>query len=1146
MRLTTIIIIAATMQVSAKSYSQNITLNVKKATLQEVFGLIKEQTGYSFLWEQSLLEKMPRINESLKNADIEKAMNTCLRGLPLTFDIKDKIIYIKAKQATPPTSTILSAIAPIQNKIHGRVTDSTGKPIAGASVVIKGTHNGTLTNVSGEYALMAKPGDILLFSYIGYKNKEVTVNESDEINISLIAAITSLEDVVMVGYGSQKKINLTGAISTVSGKVLEDRPITNIGRGLQGQLPGLNITSSSGQPGKGTSFNIRGFTSINGGSPLILVDGVQTDINDLNPDDVATATVLKDAAASAVYGSRAAFGVILITTKSGKSGVPKISYGMNYATHKITNLPDVITDPGTVVDIKNAAYYSYYGVNDPDWGTATEVAYDHKRSADPSLPTAYVDPTNPTLYDYAGSTNWFNELYKPHNSSQTQNLSVTGGTDKITYYFSADYNNQGGVFRYNPDYYNRYNVRGKLDFKLTNWLHIYTNSAYNRTQYNYPTLWTSDWTTGDLYHSIGRANSLDVLKNPDGSWTSAGVYIGFLKDGGRGNTITNEIQNTIGFATSFFNDTWRIKGDYTFRSTNNYNQSYQVAIPYETGPGQQIYYAGHSNASAWADDNAYQAINVYSEYEKTFGKHYFKGMIGYNQESNNYDYFSAERDNLISDNIGYLDVATGATPSVAGNGYQWAVRGIFSRLNYIYDNKYLLELDGRYDGSSRFPPSQHYAFFPSASAGWRISEEPFFRGLKQVVNNLKLRASYGSLGNDQSLGNYSFIPTLGSKTISNILGGLQPIAVYPPNLVSPNLTWEKVYSKNLGLDITLFKRFNATLDVYQRDTKNMITQGFQLPSVLGASQPLENAADLRTKGWDLNLTYNNQFQLGNKPFTYSIHASVWDDQTVITRYNNPSKLWQVNAGVAPYYQGQHVGEIWGLTDLGIFQTDAAAQAAPDQSALMGYYNLNKAGELQYADRNHDGKIDLGDGTVGNPGDASVIGNTTPRYQFGGGGNFTWNNFDLSFFFQGVGKEDFWPQYSGYYWSMFWAPWENVNSTILNNTWTPQNPNALFPTLKGWRVEDAGVWKDLGVPQSRYIYSAAYIRLKNLTVGYSFNFASLKKIGIDRLHIYFSGEDLWESDHLPQGFDPEGLGGSWGPGKVYPFQRSYSFGINATF
>ncbi|SDT24750.1 TonB-linked outer membrane protein, SusC/RagA family [Mucilaginibacter mallensis] len=1034
-----------------------------------------------------------------------------------------------------------------QTKISGTVVDETEAVLPNVTIRLK-TNPSTLTSTDskGHFQInVNNENEYLILSFVGYARQEVAVKGNTALTIHMKPTAGGLNEVVVVGYGTQKKVDLTGAVSTVSGEVLENRPIDNIGRGLQGELPGLNITSYNGKPGTPATFNIRGFTSINGGGPLILVDGVETSLDDINPDDVASATVLKDAASSAVYGSRAAFGVLLITTKSGHTGAPKITYNFNYSVHKITNLPDVVTDPGTVVDYKNEAYSAYYGSN---LYNATETAYAHQRSANPSLPATIVDPST-GQYDYLGGTNWFNEAYKSGNPSQIHNISVSGGTDKVTYYFSAGYNSQDGIFRYNPDYYDRYNLRAKLDIELTKWLHITTNSAYNRTTYNSPSLQNGYWVSqGDFFHAIGRENSLAVPKNPDGSWTSAGVAIGFLEQGGRTDTVNNRTQNTIGFNTSFFNNSLRIKGDYTFRSTNNYMQGYQIPVPYETGPDKTVSYAGTSLAYAAADDQSYYNINLYAEYEKNFGtKNYFKAVLGYNQEENNYNSFSASNNNLISNSIGTLNETTGTPPSVGANGYQWALRGYFARLNYEYDKKYLLEIAAREDGSSLFPSDQHYGFFPSASVGWRVSEEPFFKSLLNVVNSLKFRASYGSLGNDQSLQNYQFIPVLTSGTTGSILGGTQQTYVGAPNLVSPNITWETITTKNLGIDVTFFKKLNATFDIYRRYTNNMITQGFALPAVLGATQPLENAADLRTDGWELNLTYNDETTIAGKPFKYGIHANLWDNQSIITKYYNPTGYFLNNPinGSPAYYNGAHVGDIWGLTDIGIFQTNAAAKAAPDQSLFQGYYNLNQAGELQYKDLNHDGKITYGNGTISNPGDMSVIGNTTPRYNFGFGGNFTYDNFDFSVFFQGVGKESFYPGNSGYYWGMFFAPWENVYQNIVGNTWTPQNTNAFYPSLKGWRAGDAGSLLDLATPQSRYIYSAAYIRLKNLTVGYTFPMPMLKKIGVDRIRVYVSGEDLWESDKLPQGYDPEGLRG-YASGELYPFQRAYSFGVDVKF
>ena len=1149
MKLTILFLTIACLHAYSRGYSQEtVSLSVKKMELRRLFTIIQRETSYKFLYKDDVLPGDIRVSLDVSELPVTQVLDAALAHTALTYKILDNdLVVITTKDDGVP-----------DREVHGRVTDETGMPLQGVSVKVKGTEAGTMTDVNGAFSINVPDDATLIISAVGYGMQEIAAKGAVD-GIHLRKQAASLDQVVVVGYGTQKKSDVTGSVASIGGEVLESRPIPNIGRGLQGELTGLNITSASGQPGQGAVFNIRGFTSINGGSPYILVDGVPTDINDLNPNDVASVTVLKDAASAAVYGSRAPFGVILITTKSGKkgNGSPVISYSNNFDMQTIAHLPPIVTDPYTVMTLKNESYAGYYGVN--EYSTA-ELAYAQQRSKNPSLPATIVSaatagsPIADQQYDYFGSTDWFNVLYNSSNPSQTHNLNVSGATDKISYYLSGGYNQQTGEFRYSPDLYDRYNLRAKLSIAATKWLTISDNTAYNRTQYNAPSLWTSDWTSGDLFHQIGRANSLSVLKNPDGSWTEDGTYVGFVAAGGRSNTITNEIQNTLGFATNFFDNTFRVKGDFTFRAADVSDGGYQVALPYETGPSQAIYEAGHSDASYSTSDVGYQVLNLYSEYEKTFGKHYLKALVGFNQELYNFDSSYASNNNLISNNVGYLGQTTSTTPSVGGGAYQWAIRGGFYRLNYAYKGRYLLELDGRYDGSSRFPVGSHYGFFPSASAGWRVSDEPFFEPLKHTVNSLKLRGSYGTLGNDQSLGNYSFIPILSSGQVGNLLGGAQPVAVYPPNLVSSSLTWEQIYTKDLGVDFNILKKLDGTFDWYQRDTKKMITQGEQLPSVLGATQPLENAADLRTSGWELNLSYKDQFNLGGKPFYFTIRGNVWDNQTVITNFYNPSGFWFGSSygGLYPgaytgnYYKGMHIGDIWGMKTLGIFQTNAEGSAWADQSKLAGYYPSNVAGEIKYADLNHDGKVDYGNGTLADPGDARVIGNSSPRYSFGGGGNFSWNGFDLSFFLQGVGKEDFWPGTSGYYWGMFFAPWENVLKSNIGTTWTPTNPNAFYPSLKGWRAGDDGPWVDLAVPQTRYILHAAYLRLKNVTIGYTLPGRILRRYGIDQLRFYVSGEDLWERTKLPDAFDPEGLGGTWGTGKVYPFQRAFSYGLSLRF
>ncbi len=1129
MKLTILLLTIAGLHAYSLGWSQEtVSLSVKGMELRKLFALLQRESSYKFLYKDEVVPDSVRVSLNVSGTPVPQVLDQALRNTALTYKVLDNDLVV-----ITPLSLVFQDIL-----VQGMVKDDTGNPLPGATIKVKGSKAGTQTGSDGSFSIRVPDDAVLQISAVGFASLEVPARNFTA--VALKRQVGSLDQVVIVGYGTQKQSDITGAVGTISGKVLEDRPIVNVGRGLMGEVPGLNITSASGQPGSPAVFNIRGFTSINGGTPLILVDGISTSPDDINPLDIASVTVLKDAASAAVYGARGPFGVVLITTKSGKKGAPTISYSANYAVKKITHLPDVVTDPYTVATMQNTSYSAYYGTN---LHNASYMAWVQQISKDPSMSRVRVDPANPAVYDYAGSTNWFNEIYAPTNSAQIHNLTVSGGGDKLDYYLSGGYNQQQGVFRYDPDVYNRYNLRAKLNLQVNKWLRLYTNSAYNRTNYNAPSLWTSDWTSGDLYHQIGRQFSLSTPENPDRSWTSSGVYVGFLTQGGRSNTVTNEFQNTIGFESDFFNNTWRVKGDYTFRSTDDYTRAYQIPENYETGPSQTVYQAGHSNASNSADTYAYTDLNLYSEYENTFNKHhYFKALLGYNQEMNSYDGFSASNNDLISDAIGYLSGTTGAVPTVSGTGNEWTIRGAFSRLNYAYDGKYLLEVDGRYDGSSKFPTNNQYVFLPSGSLGWKVSEEQFFYSLKPTISALKLRASYGALGNNQSLtSDYPFVPLLSSGQIANVLGGAQPTAVYAPNLVDPNLKWETIYTKDLGVDMTVMRHLDVTFDVFQRDTKNMISNGPELPAVLGNTPPLQNAADLRTSGWELNLNYTNQFNIGASPFHFSIHAGLWDNQTVITKYGNPSKYWFGG----DYYVGQHVGDIWGLSTAGIFQTNAEASQAPDQTVVEGYYG-QQAGEIKYKDLNKDGKVDYGAGTVANPGDARVIGNTTPRYSFGFGTNMSWHSIDLSVFFQGIGKESFWPGTSGYYWSQFFSPWDNVYKNIIGTTWTPQNPNAFYPSLKGWRAGDDGAWRDLAVPQTRYIFSAAYMRLKNLSIGYTLPMPALHRAGIKQVRFYFSGEDLWEWTKLPKVFDPEGLGGSWGAGKIYPFQRGYSFGADIRF
>ncbi len=1029
-----------------------------------------------------------------------------------------------------------SFVASQQSKVvvKGKVTATDGSPLPGVSVSIKGTPIGVITDVNGEYQItLPKSARQLQYSFVGMKYQLIAINGQREINVSLLPDTKDIDEVVVVGYGSQKRVNLSGAVESVSSKVLENRPIINTGYGLQGVIPNLNITVNNGRAIDVPSFNVRGFTSLNGGDPLILVDNVPLDTYELsriNPNDIASVSVLKDAAASAIYGARAAFGVVLITTKSAKSNKLSVSANVNYSIRTLGKVPEIVTDPYTVMQYKHDAGTPLYNLYPEE-----ARAYAKKRSEDPSLPAVIIDPQNSQRWAYYGSTNWLHEAYKNTAPSYDANVNISKKDDKSSYLLSAEYFRQDGMFRYGNDTYNRYNLRGKADFLLLPWLKIGSNTTLDYGYYNEP-----DFDGAAFFHNINRTNSLDVLKNPDGSWTQSGASaLGRLQSGGRDDTWNNEFQTTFSGELSLLKDCWSINGDATFRRENQYYKAFDVPVMYKTGPSEStIGYVG-SNPS-WAKDWAYylryNVFNVYTDFHKELkGGHFIQALLGYNQEYKIAESFSALRSGLVSNQFPSIDLATG-DKNIGEDIDDWSVRGAFYRVNYRYHDKYIFEADGRFDGSSRFPKNDRFGFFPSASLAWVLSSEGFMDGVKDFtkMDFLKFRGSYGSLGN-QNVGSYAYIPEMSSYQSSMILDGQYPLCVDDPSLVSKSLTWEKVSTVNGGIDMEFFKnRLLFLLDVYNRYTKGMLVKGKTLPAVLGAGEPQMNAGNLKTQGEELSVQWKDNFMLCNSPFNWSVRFILADSKTFITKYDNPDK------SLYDYYDGEELGTIWGLVTEGFFQTKEELKTHADQTAVgsddQSY--LFDVGDLKFKDINKDGKVNRGQWTLKDHGDFVKIGNSSSRYPFSIDLNAAWKGFDLRTFFQGIGKRDWYPDPNNhYFWGIYCQPWTNVQTLNLNH-WSPSNPNGYFPRVKAYIAEDES---ELGMPQTRYLQNAAYIRMKNLTLGYTLPASLLKSLKIEKLRIYFSGENLFSYSKIKANLDPEGLGG-----KLYPFQHTFSFGMNLNF
>ena len=1018
--------------------------------------------------------------------------------------------------------------------IKGSVTSDSGEPLTGVTVKVSGGGNGTVTDIDGNFSVNAAPGSLLTFSYTGFKPQ--TVKAQEGMQVVLQSSVNDLNEVVVVGYGTQKKANLTGAVASVNGSVLENRPISNIGQGLQGVVPNLNVSMGhGGAPGAGASFNVRGTTSLNGGEPLVLVDNVQMDANLVNPDDIESISVLKDAASAAIYGARAAYGVILITTKKGKlNSRPTVQFSASgywqspaVEMHNVNSL-----DYLKMIDIayQNSGGSGHY---------FNPLVYEYTEkyvNGTYDQPVFFDKSYSAFKYGYNGNTDWWNELYKT-SFSQIYNASISGGSQKTRYYVSLGSNNQGGILKATDEKYNKYNANINVTSELTPWMEVSAKIAHTYTTEMHPTGGTTAMNNTaysglSAYSGMMKSDlsPLMPVKHPDGHYAGQGNFtnpVAIQAQGGNARYRQNDLWMTAGVKLT------PIKGlivnaDYTWNyygwaSTQHVRNFYD----YTAVPGTENYYpwTNPSSVTRSNSDDYYSSFNAFAEYNLSLGNndHNMKFMVGYNQEKKRTQYYYAGRKDLIDPENPAINQAIGDM-AIDGNMGQWAVNGTFARFNYDYKGRYLLELNGRYDGSSKFKKGHRYQFFPSISAAWRISEEKFFEGVKSWWDNMKLRVSYGSLGNQAVNGNFPYLATYGINTkYGALLGGGRPVAVYAPGLVSSSFTWETVNQIDFGFDAAFLRnRLSASFDWYRRNTKDMLTDGEVLPAVLGASVPRQNAANLKTVGWELSLEWNDRLANG---LSYHVKGVLSDYQSTITKFNNPTGL------ISQYYVGRKMNEIWGYVSNGLFQTEQEANAHANQSYLYG--GKWTAGDVRFEDLDGNNKIDIGDNTLANPGDRKIIGNSTPRFAFGITAGLEYKGIDFEMFWQGIGKRDWFPgSGSAAYWG-FTNEWQTPLTTSLDY-WTPENTNAFFPRL-GWA--NGGNRNT----STRYLQNASYCRLKNVTLGYTLPRNILDKIGVSRLRVYVTGENLLTFTSLIKAFDPETLNNM-----TYPINKKIAVGLNLTF
>ncbi len=1057
-----------------------------------------------------------------------------------------KNILVAVKSIRP--ATLFSDNPDLFAAIKGTVTDMQGNPLSGVSIIIEGSTKGTSTDANGKFAINANIGDKLEFTIVGFSKKTIVITSEKDLKIQLSIDAVAGNEIVIVGYGSQKKVNLTGAIATVNmSDILGDRPVTSAAQALQGAAPGLQITTGSGQPGSSSSLNIRGFTSINGGSPLVLVDNVPMDIEDINPDDINTVTVLKDASASSIYGARAAFGVILITTKHGRRNQPvKFNYSLNLASTKPSTLPkkpSVIEFVKALKDFGTTSYWAGQNVN-----TWYDLVQQYNKDAS-KFPSSGIGTVNGIQYPLAQT-----DIYKsfmPGGFEQLHNLSFNGGSEKTNFRVSLGYTDQDGIMATKADNYKRYNFNAFLNTSLTSKLIASINVFYNNdtrnTPQNYGQLFYNAITYGP-YAPTGFGKTPDSITLPYNTPNNILKTEPYIIDNSNNLRLYGKLEYNL------FKDI-KLNAEYTF-SRNAFDRTNVTQTNSYINPLNFTFSPLNTVSQYYRSTNAtnYSAVNLYANYNTTIGEaHHISAVLGTNQEKSNENGFNISRFGIISTTSPSINGSVG-TINGGDNFNSFAVAGYFGRLNYDYKGRYLLEVTGRYDGSSRFPASDRYGFFPSFSAGWNIAQENFMKNLQPAISLLKLRASYGEIGNQIVLfssGAQNYYPYIPSSTPSNstwINSGtnILNVTVPAPPLVSAKFTWERVQTSNVGLDFgVLNNKISGSFDIFERKTLGMLASGSELPTILGAAAPLQNIADLKVKGWEMNLSYKDQV----KDFTYSLSFNLSNNQAYITRYNNKGGLLSIggNGALTNYYVNQRIGDIWGFQTQGFFTENdfvpgtlnGNLQGGVLKPGIAPYKGVpQNPGDIRFVDLNGDSVIFTGNNTLSNTGDRKIIGNNNRRLQFGINGNVSYKNLDLSFFLIGVGKRDLWIS------NQVFFPYQNQFSGIFANQldyWTPDNRNAFFPRYYANASGNTGTSE---IVQTRFLSNGAYMRLKNVTIGYSLPATITNKLYKGSARIFFSGENLYTWDHLPAGLDPEAS--DLGSGGIYPFIKKYSFGVTISF
>lgn len=1145
MKLTFLFLVISLLTFTAEASAQRVSISLNNAKVEKILSTITKQTGLSVAYSKQIVNLNRKLSIQVEDADVTLVLEKLVANTNLSYEIKNNKIYLFERQA-------VTEFTQQKKQISGTVTDLNGDPIIGANVIEKGTTNGTVTDINGYFSLEVSEKSILTISYIGYVLKEVKIGNQSKLQIELSEDTQSLDEVVVVGFGTQKKVNLTGAVSVVNSEVLDARPVTTATQALQGVLPGLNISMNNGggELNNSLDINIRGAGTIGNGSksnPLVLIDGMDGDINMLNPQDIESVSVLKDAAAASIYGSRASFGVILITTKKGKEGKTNVSYNNSFRWSSPMRMPEMM-DSYTFANYWNtASTNAHQGIIFDEETMGRIIAFQKGEISTQGIP----DSNNPNRYQMyeKGNNNidWLKEHFKNGAFAQEHNLSINGGSQKIQFYLSANYLGQEGLLRYGGDDYKRYSFSSKINAQLADWASVNVSTKFMRGDKSQPTYLTEN--SRLFFNELSRKWPVTPRNYEHGGYTTTSRIIP-LEDGGRFKSQNDYLYQQLQLVLEPIKN-WKLFGEVNYRihNKNEHTEILEISELGIDGINSQIegvagYAKGLTRITEYYYKENFLNTNLYTEYSQSLDSgHNFKVLIGFNAELSKDRDLKAYKEGLITPSLPTIDTATGLEKIQNGGYDQWATAGFFGRLNYNYKDRYMAEFNLRYDGTSRFLEAKRWNWFPSISAGWNIARETFMESTNSWLGSLKLRASYGQLGNQNTESLYPFYSLMDITAAGGnwLLNDAKPDKVLPAALISRYLTWEKVETWNIGLDFGLFNnRLVGSVEGFSRYTKDMVGPAPELPVILGTDVPKMNNADLQTTGWELDLSWRDRLKNG---LSYGVHFTVADARMKVKRYPNENKKVDIENKDKIYYEGQYIGDIWGYTTLGIAKTDEEMNnhlAKVDQSTIGNEW---AAGDIMYADLDGDGEINGGQGILGNMGDKRVIGNKTPRYNFGLTLDAAWKGFDISAFFQGTMKRDLWLG-SNQFWgaSTIWHgiglkahdDYFRLADDPMGENLDSYYPRPIFDSEKNRQV------------QTRYLQSGAYIRLKNLQLGYTLPSELMRKIAIQKLRVFISGENLWTGTKMSKAFDPEAFSGESGEGRVYPLQTTISLGLSVNF